>query len=79
MTRAAGSAGTAGANYRVPERPLSPEATAALLAMSTATTRPDAYRLAMAAVLYGASAAVAYEACQQWEKANAPQTIRSDA
>jgi len=53
-------------------RPLSPEATATLLAMSTATNRPDAYRLVMAAVLQGAPAAVAYEACQKWEAANAP-------
>jgi len=58
---------------------LPPDATAALLEMSTATTRADAYRLAMVAVLHGAPAAVAHEACQRWEVANAPQTIRSHA
>lgn len=60
-------------------RPLSPDALEALLAMKAATNRTDVIRLAMAAVLQGAPAAVAHEAVRIWARENEPQTIWSHA
>ncbi|WP_372730058.1 hypothetical protein [Nocardioides sp.] len=54
---------------------MTPDATAALLAMQFAVTPRDALLWAMRAVLNGCPAATAHEAWTRWDAANRPQVI----
>ncbi len=54
---------------------MTPEATAALLAMSTAVDSRTALLWAMRAVLNGCPAATAHEAWLRWDAANQAQVI----